>query len=934
MARNDIWWFNWNNFPLVNGASQSYYLPGGLQVKIEIDELKDADFYASKMNTWSGSILHLLYDFTDPTVKPALFSEMSTTNPSFKLTFSVTRDGLKIPYTIIAADAEASDNHEFTTFITSGTNWETIQFFRNSSQTNNPVQGCGTNTVTLSETYGGSAQSGQNPVLATSSDGQQPLTINTSLKRVGVYGGMAVAFGILAPLDYGDLNSSYGFAYHQLKYEIKNACNISSPLPAIEISKTLLLGQVPGDSDQEGFSNDNQTGEDEDAIKDFPEYPNAGFYELNVPVINTTGSIAYLNAWFDYNRNGMFEPVEMVSKLIPHNTTSSLIKWTGLPTYLPIGTVNGYAFRFRLSTDQASISSPIGYSSSGEVEDYFVSSDSLCSLKVLAGPDLVACQGDPVQLNATGATSYNWIASEDLSNVSISNPIAMLAFTAAFIVEGGNPQACIDRDTVVINISPNPVLNSYTQQVCSGEEISLSVTTESGLNFVWEAHPDISNATEQFPIVSPQINTIYKVTASTASGCKTDASVNLEIKPNPGIDLISDTIICAATLVEISNRGESVLTYRWFSSSEQFASTTSSISLTPVNPIILYLEGTGLNGCKGRDSIAINFHPKAPIVVSSDTTTCSGIPVTLVSSGAVSYNWFNSSGILLSNSNFFSVNPLVNTSFLLNALDENGCDYFDTVLVSIRIPSIMSANSSDSIACLNESITLSATGGLTYNWSIQNNPSFSDKETIEVRPYQSTIYTVEVMDQICNSIQVFEVPVEIRQTPELTIMQSNPISCKTPEAFLRVSGAHSYEWNTSISNQPINSNSIKIRPVGSTTYTVTGYDDIGCSATDSIEVLVDFSDKNGNPSIPTAFSPNQDGKNDCFSVKNWPASEKFSIEIFNRFGQLVFSDTKIGACWDGKLHGNLQPEGTYVFQIKSEGSCGSIYKKGLVLLLR
>ncbi|MCU0385303.1 MAG: CshA/CshB family fibrillar adhesin-related protein [Flavihumibacter sp.] len=933
-ARNDIWWFNWNNFPLTNGSTKTFSLPGGMSVTIEINNLQDADFYASKMNTWSGSILHLLYDFSDATIKPALFSEMSTTNPSFQLTFTVTRNGQKIPYHIIAADAEASDNHEFTSFETSGGNWETIQFFRNSSQTKNPVEGCGTKVVTLSETYGGFTQTGQNPVLSTYSDGQQPLVIKSSLKRVGVYGGMAVAFGILAPLDYGDLPSSFGSAYHQLNYEISNTCNITNPLPAITTSKSLMLGKVPGDSDQPGSNDDNQLGVDEDAISDFPLYLNSGTYELILPLNNTTGATAYLTAWFDYNRNGLFENFERVKRIIPNNSTSTTVTWNALPVYLPVGTIAGYSFRFRLSLTESSVDIPVGYSSTGEVEDYFVPSDTLCNLTVQAGPDLTACPGIPVQLISSGAVTYSWIRGENISNPAIPNPIATPANSGQYIVLGSNPQACEDRDTILVTLYPNPVLTSYQTESCAEDALVLRVSNETGLSYSWETNPEIPDNSIATPTVTPSVNSVYRVTATSQQGCIATAEVRVQIKPAPSIILPADTTVCPATLLTISNLGNNADSYRWFTVSSNYSETSSSLTINDSNPVEIFLTGTAANGCSTTDSMMIQYFNTTPPLLSNDTTVCANKEIILVSTNANSYDWKNEAGNSIGNSGSLTITPSSSSRYYLTTTDFNNCSVTDSMLVSIRIPGTMTASSSAPLVCENTSIVLEATGGISYRWYTTEDGIISNQARIESIPLKSTLYSVEIVDQVCQTNQTFEIPVEVRNNPVINFTQSNSITCKTPETLVSVAGGSSYFWQGLSLTEPATGNSLRIKPKSSGFLYVTTSDDFGCSSTDSLFVSVDFSDGIGNPSIPNAFSPNNDGRNDCFKILNWPASDQFRLEIYNRFGQLIFSSSQPSTCWDGKFNGQNQPEGTYIYQIRSDGSCGTIYKKGSFLLLR
>lgn len=69
--------------------------------------------------------------------------------------------------------------------------------------------------------------------------------------------------------------------------------------------------------------------------------------------------------------------------------------------------------------------------------------------------------------------------------------------------------------------------------------------------------------------------------------------------------------------------------------------------------------------------------------------------------------------------------------------------------------------------------------------------------------------------------------------------------------------------------------------------------------------------------IPNAFSPNDDGLNDVFQVQAMYIN-RFSIKIFNRWGELVFESNDINESWDGKVGGVAQ-EGVFVYRIEARG---------------
>jgi gliding motility-associated-like protein len=87
--------------------------------------------------------------------------------------------------------------------------------------------------------------------------------------------------------------------------------------------------------------------------------------------------------------------------------------------------------------------------------------------------------------------------------------------------------------------------------------------------------------------------------------------------------------------------------------------------------------------------------------------------------------------------------------------------------------------------------------------------------------------------------------------------------------------------------------------------------------------------------VPNAFTPNGDGRNDCFRVLYWPAVTRFELTVYNRWGQPVFHSTDIDACWSGMTNGRPGPQGTYVYLITADTpKCGLVQTKGTITLIR
>ena len=99
-------------------------------------------------------------------------------------------------------------------------------------------------------------------------------------------------------------------------------------------------------------------------------------------------------------------------------------------------------------------------------------------------------------------------------------------------------------------------------------------------------------------------------------------------------------------------------------------------------------------------------------------------------------------------------------------------------------------------------------------------------------------------------------------------------------------------------------------------YYVTITDINGCSSTDSIYVTLDIT---SIVDIPNAFSPNGDGVNDFFGILNAGNCEIIYFNIYNRWGEMIFTTNNISGTWDGTYKEIPQEIGTYVYV--ADGYC-------------
>jgi gliding motility-associated-like protein len=104
-----------------------------------------------------------------------------------------------------------------------------------------------------------------------------------------------------------------------------------------------------------------------------------------------------------------------------------------------------------------------------------------------------------------------------------------------------------------------------------------------------------------------------------------------------------------------------------------------------------------------------------------------------------------------------------------------------------------------------------------------------------------------------------------------------------------------------------------------------------CSATDQFTVVVL---KDALVHLPNAFTPNGDGKNDYFGPAGKVPSE-FEMQIFNRYGELIFKSNSINSRWDGRCRGTDQATNVYVYTVKYRNMQNQpVHRKGTITLIR
>lgn len=236
--------------------------------------------------------------------------------------------------------------------------------------------------------------------------------------------------------------------------------------------------------------------------------------------------------------------------------------------------------------------------------------------------------------------------------------------------------------------------------------------------------------------------------------------------------------------------------------------------------------------------------------------------------------------------------------------------------------------SADTVICRGQTTQLSVSGGINNRWSPSIGLSDPNSSTPFATPAFTTTYYVVSDAGACSSTD--SVLVVVNPNPTLVSPVQEEI-CEGDSVQLVTSGALNYTWSPSFGlTDPLISSPFAF-PTETTIYRVSGTDINGCADTALVKVIV-FS-KTGL-FIPNAFTPNNDGKNDCFRIPGADGAISFELAVFDRYGERVFFSRDPSVCWDGRFKGMDLPIGSYAYYLNLSTSCDVIRKKGMINLIR
>ena len=327
--------------------------------------------------------------------------------------------------------------------------------------------------------------------------------------------------------------------------------------------------------------------------------------------------------------------------------------------------------------------------------------------------------------------------------------------------------------------------------------------------------------------------------------------------------------------------------------------------------------------------VIVTIHDLPVVSATSSSPVCESTNLQLNAGTGAGFSWTGPAGFTSSQqAPMFIAEANAAGQYDVVITDQFGCINTASTTVAI-IPKPNAVVSADQSVCEGVSVALSANGGDTYLWSPAEGLSNTAATNTTATPVQTTVYTVAVTNST-TCTDTASVKITVWQKPS-AIAGEDKVIIKGESAVLNgVAGGSeiSYSWS------PVNflNDPGLVQPITNvphdTTYTLQVISNVGCgSASDAVFVKV-FNDIY----IPTAFSPNGDGKNDTWRIEALAAFTKAVVSVYNRYGDKIFEGSGSNSFWDGTYKGELQASGAYVYMIDFKGQ--RPVRKGWVIIVR
>ncbi|MGK0364422.1 MAG: gliding motility-associated-like protein [Saprospiraceae bacterium] len=563
------------------------------------------------------------------------------------------------------------------------------------------------------------------------------------------------------------------------------------------------------------------------------------------------------------------------------------------------------------------------------------------------------CSGEILEIGIPGTTgsSYQWSTPTvfldcptcPITDFSFVNQNQNNAFLSFDLTENNGNGCVINYNDFDIMIPVQIGILSAETEICIGDCATI-IATEAA-NYQWTCG-SVENPTAQVQTVCPTTTTTYCVAITDEFGCLGEEEVTVEVQDLPIANAGGDISFCPEDLAQLqAGTGEDYV-YLWEPVTAVEDAAVANPVLTTTEDIILTLT-VFANGCQSSDEINVTFGEVPNVEISTNVETiCGNSFAQLTATGAETYEWLSSPDLSCLDCPNPQATPDALTTFYVLGTNAAGCFAIDSVTIDVSPDQIVTTLEPE-VICAGEEYEffgemLTATGEYCEEFTM---PTGCDSLVCLNLTVLEEIITVIQDETLCEGGSVVFEGMLFEETTNFCITFQTLNGCDStrclnltvsPELTLDITldttilvgesvqlnvteGYDTYNWTPETGLSCTDCSNPIATPDTTTTYQVTVIDFNGCERSTEMTVTITTDCDLEAIEAPNVFTPNSDGTNDVFRLApNSKLLEVIQFEIYNRWGQLLYSNTGFDVSWDGEFKGVPAPADVYVYIIKAK----------------
>lgn len=529
---------------------------------------------------------------------------------------------------------------------------------------------------------------------------------------------------------------------------------------------------------------------------------------------------------------------------------------------------------------------------------------------------------DFTAVNTGTINSFQWDFGDQNLSTDTSSLIAPSftfndagVYSVQLIVEGlpGCSSATTDTMEMLITVVDVPQLTlTDDTTVCLGSSVTLNAG--GATDYVWSPSSSLSATTGNSVSATPITETTYYVIGEN-SGCYATDSVKISLAAPPVIN-ISDTIICLGDATVLNVTGAD--TYVWSPATGLSATTGATVVANPAATTTYTITGTDLTStCTTSEQMTVSIE-QVNVTVNSDTLCFSNpldLQAVLTASGGATYEWGPPNDLNTTNGSTVIASPPQTTIYTVVGTTLLGCSDTTEAIVTVIPAFDVTVNSGD--ICEGEELLLIANGAENYTWYPVIGLSGNTGPEVLSSPATTTSYSV--VGSVNGCLDTAYAIVTVHPDPSAIIsVTPNPVSSIDPSIVVSTpTSNNTVEWQLDgsfLSNLESFTHVLPEGVPGSYVLQLISTNALGCADTAwlILEVEEDFVFY-----VPNAFTPDGDAINATFQpvITDGIDASQYTFEIYDRWGERIFTSHDLDKGWDGTYKGLLCPTGVYTWTL-------------------